>query len=98
MGCRLLGYPEGAAGNIASGGSIANLTAIATARDAHGLKSADFPRVVVYLTGQAHHSISKRHGITGLGKAQFVTFQRTSASACATKSWNKRSRRTASKA
>ncbi len=66
----LLGYPEGAAGNIASGGSIANLTAIATARDAHGLKSADFPRVVVYLTGQAHHSISKALGITGLGEAQ----------------------------
>ena len=30
--------PPGAAGNIASGGSIANLTAIATARDAHGLR------------------------------------------------------------
>jgi aromatic-L-amino-acid/L-tryptophan decarboxylase len=66
----LLGYPQGAAGNIASGGSIANLTAIATARDAHGLKSADFPRAVVYLTGQAHHSIGKALGITGLGEAQ----------------------------
>ena len=38
----LVGYPRGAAGNIASGGSIANLTAIATARDAHGLKGADY--------------------------------------------------------
>src|SRR5580658_3495195 len=66
----LLGYPQGAAGNIASGGSIANLTAIATARDAHGLKSADFPRAVVYLTGQAHHSIHKALHLAGLGEAQ----------------------------
>jgi aromatic-L-amino-acid decarboxylase len=66
----LLGYPERAAGNIASGGSIANLTAIATARDAHGLKSADFPKAVVYLTGQAHHSIDKALGITGLSESQ----------------------------
>ena len=34
----LVGYPAAAAGNIASGGSIATLAAIATARDAHGLK------------------------------------------------------------
>jgi aromatic-L-amino-acid/L-tryptophan decarboxylase len=66
----LIGYPDGAAGNIASGGSIANLTAIATARDAHGLKAADFAKAVVYLTGQAHHSIDKALGITGLGEAQ----------------------------
>jgi aromatic-L-amino-acid/L-tryptophan decarboxylase len=65
----LLGYPAGAAGNIASGGSIANLTAIATARDAHGLKSADFPRAVVYLTAQAHHSVHKALHLAGLGEA-----------------------------
>jgi len=38
----LVGYPAEAGGNIASGGSIANLAAIATARDAHGLKGADY--------------------------------------------------------
>jgi aromatic-L-amino-acid/L-tryptophan decarboxylase len=66
----LLGYPAGAAGNIASGGSIANLTAIATARDAHGLKSADFAKAVVYLTSHAHHSVQKALHLTGLGEAQ----------------------------
>jgi aromatic-L-amino-acid/L-tryptophan decarboxylase len=66
----LLGYPEGAAGNMASGGSIANLTAIATARDAHGLRSADFAKAVVYLTTQTHHSIDKALRLTGLGEAQ----------------------------
>jgi aromatic-L-amino-acid decarboxylase len=66
----LVGYPAAAAGNIASGGSIANLTAIATARDAHGLKGADFASAVVYLTAQAHHCIEKALRIAGLGEAQ----------------------------
>jgi aromatic-L-amino-acid decarboxylase len=65
----LMGYPATAAGNIASGGSIANLVAIATARDAHGLKGADFASAVVYLTTQAHHSIDKALRIAGLGEA-----------------------------
>lgn len=64
----LVGYPSGAAGNLASGGSIANLIAIATARDAHGLKGADYARAVVYLTTQAHHCIEKALRIAGLGE------------------------------
>ena len=66
----LVGYPPSAAGHIASGGSIATLTAIATARDAHGLRGADFARSVVYLTTQAHHCIEKSLRIAGLGEAQ----------------------------
>ena len=65
----LVGYPAGAAGNIASGGSIANLTAIATARDAHGLRGADFASAVVYLTTQAHHCIEKALRIAGMGES-----------------------------
>jgi aromatic-L-amino-acid/L-tryptophan decarboxylase len=65
----LVGYPAGAAGHIASGGSIANLTAITAARDAQGLKSADFPRAVVYLTTQTHHSIERALRIAGLGES-----------------------------
>ncbi|MBL8985824.1 MAG: amino acid decarboxylase, partial [Gemmatimonadetes bacterium] len=64
----LVGYPQSAVGNIASGGSIANLTAIATARDAHGLKGADLATAVVYLTSQAHHCIEKALRIAGLGE------------------------------
>jgi aromatic-L-amino-acid decarboxylase len=66
----LVGYPAAARGNIASGGSLANLTAITTARDAHRLKSADVPTAVVYLTSQAHHCIEKALHIAGLGEAQ----------------------------
>jgi len=66
----LAGYPATAGGNMASGGSIATLTAIATARDAHGLKGADFGSTVVYLTAQAHHCIEKALRIAGLGEAR----------------------------
>jgi glutamate/tyrosine decarboxylase-like PLP-dependent enzyme len=66
----LVGYPATAGGNIASGGSIASLIAIATARDAHGLKGADFATAVVYLTHQAHHCIEKAIRIAGLGEVQ----------------------------
>lgn len=66
----LVGYPAAAGGNLASGGSIASLVAIATARDAHGLKGADFASTVVYLTAQAHHCIEKALRIAGLGEAQ----------------------------
>jgi aromatic-L-amino-acid/L-tryptophan decarboxylase len=65
----LVGYPASAAGSIASGGSIATLTAITTARDAHGLRAADYPRAVVYLTDQAHHCIEKALRIAGLAEA-----------------------------
>lgn len=66
----LVGYPASAGGHISSGGSLANLAAIATARDAHGLKGADFASTVVYLTTQAHHSIDKALRIAGLGEVQ----------------------------
>jgi len=66
----LVGYPAGAGGNLASGGSIATLTAICTARDAHGLKGADFASAVVYLTSQAHHCVEKALRIAGLGEVQ----------------------------
>ncbi len=64
----LAGYPAGAHGNLTSGGSIANLIAVVTAREAHGLRCADIPRAVVYLTAQAHHSLEKALRIAGLGE------------------------------
>jgi glutamate/tyrosine decarboxylase-like PLP-dependent enzyme len=66
----LVGYPPSAGGNIASGGSVATLAAIAAARDAHGLRGADFSTAVVYLTAQAHHCIEKALHIAGMGETQ----------------------------
>lgn len=66
----LVGYPASAGGHLASGGSIATLAVIATARDASGLRGADFARAVVYLTAQAHHCIEKAIRIAGMAEAQ----------------------------
>ena len=65
----LVGYPAGAGGNIASGGSIANLAAITAARHAHALRGADYASAAVYLTTQAHHCIEKALRIAGMGEA-----------------------------
>lgn len=65
----LVGYPAGAAGDLTSGGSIANLVGIVTARDARGLKARNFGRMVVYLSEQSHHAIDKALRIAGLGES-----------------------------
>ncbi|MDQ3862432.1 MAG: aminotransferase class I/II-fold pyridoxal phosphate-dependent enzyme [Actinomycetota bacterium] len=61
-----LGYPATSAGDLTSGGSIANLVGIVTAREAHDLKARDFERAVVYLSDQTHHAIDKALRIAGL--------------------------------
>ena len=62
----IIGYPRQAAGNLTSGGSIANLIGIATARDAHNLKAKDYERSVVYLSEQVHHSVDKALRVAGM--------------------------------
>ena len=59
-------YPASAVGNLASGGSIANLIALTSARDAHGIKNEKIRKSVVYLSAQTHHCISKALRIIGL--------------------------------
>lgn len=69
----LVGYPAGTAGNLTSGGSIANLIGIVAARDRSGIRAADYARSVIYLTEQAHHSVHKAIRIAGLGEAVLRT-------------------------
>lgn len=64
---REVGYPETSAGNLASGGSIANLIAIVAARESHGVKGDRIPRSVVYLTDHTHHCVLKGLRVAGLG-------------------------------
>jgi aromatic-L-amino-acid/L-tryptophan decarboxylase len=66
----MLGFPKTALGNLTSGGSIANLIGVVTARDAKGIKSDKIGTSCIYLTKQAHHSVHKALRIAGLGEAQ----------------------------
>jgi aromatic-L-amino-acid/L-tryptophan decarboxylase len=66
---QILGYPDDAAGNLTTGGSLANLIAIVTARDAKEIRSRDVERSVIYLSSQAHHSVDKSIRIAGLKEA-----------------------------
>lgn len=64
----LVGYPTGAAGNLTTSGSLANMIAIVTARDGKNIKSADVARSVIYLSKQTHHSIHKAINVAGLNE------------------------------
>ncbi len=63
---KMVGYKQGFGGNLTSGGSIANLVAVTTARDAKGIKAINFHRTVIYTTLQAHHCVDKAIIIAGL--------------------------------
>jgi aromatic-L-amino-acid/L-tryptophan decarboxylase len=62
--CDLFGYPEEARGILTTGGSIANLSAIVTAR--HAKLGEDFADGTYYLSEQTHASVPKAAAIAGL--------------------------------
>ena len=64
--CRLVGYPETASGDLTSGGSMATLSALVTARDAHNIDYRAIPDSCVYLTKQAHHCVGTALHVAGL--------------------------------
>ncbi len=66
---RVVGFPTTADGNLASGGSIASLTAIVAAREASGLRARDFDRAVVYATPHIHQCLHKAIRVAGMGEA-----------------------------
>jgi glutamate/tyrosine decarboxylase-like PLP-dependent enzyme len=62
----VFGFPGSAVGNLTSGGSVANMIALTSARDRHQIKSGLVPDSVVYMSPQAHHCIRKALRIIGL--------------------------------
>ena len=64
----LVNYPQSAHGNLASGGSVANLTAIVAARDAKNIDSGNVKQSVIYLSEQVHHCVIKAIKIGGLAE------------------------------
>jgi glutamate/tyrosine decarboxylase-like PLP-dependent enzyme len=70
---KLLRMPADASGVLLTGGSVANLVGLASAREAtvlnvseHGLHALE-QQLVVYASEQAHNSIDKAVGLLGLG-------------------------------
>ena len=61
-----VGFPQAASGDLTSGGSLANLIGVVTARVAAGLRARDYERAVVYLSEQTHHSVGKALRIAGM--------------------------------
>lgn len=64
----LAGYPKNSVGNLTSGGSIANLQAIVTARDSQQITSEKIKKAVIYLSAEVHHCVFKAIRIAGLGE------------------------------
>ena len=63
---RAFGYGPTARGIFTSGGSLANFSAIVTARHAHIGESGDLRRAMVYTSTQAHHSVLKAVRLAGI--------------------------------
>jgi aromatic-L-amino-acid decarboxylase len=67
---KFIGYAEGFGGDITSGGSLANLSAIVTARDSFKIEPEDIQKTTVYFSAHAHHSVAKALHIAGMGYCQ----------------------------
>ncbi len=65
-GGNLIGYAKGFSGNLTSGGSIANLIALYTAKKSKKITSKNLINSVIYCSQQTHHSIYKAINIVGL--------------------------------
>ncbi|MGA9573778.1 MAG: pyridoxal-dependent decarboxylase [Lysobacterales bacterium] len=64
----LVGYPETSGGDLTSGGSMANLTAIIAARETMGVRARDVENSCIYTTSDAHHCIDKAIRAAGLAE------------------------------
>ncbi len=61
--CRIVGLPEGSGGTLTTGGSIANFSAIVTAR--RDRLPENFLRGTIYVSDQVHHSVEKSAVLAG---------------------------------
>jgi len=62
----LLGFPATAGGDLTSGGSMANLTAIIAARETMGIRARRVENSCIYTTSDSHHCIDKAIRAAGL--------------------------------
>ncbi len=67
------GYGPDAYGILTSGGSLANFSAVVTARHAKLGEDGDYRSARVYTSAQAHHSVSKSVALAGIPAAHVVS-------------------------
>lgn len=67
---RLVGYPRTSGGDLTSGGSIANLTAIIAARESMGIRPRHIEDSCIYMTADTHHCVDKSLRAAGLGECR----------------------------
>lgn len=67
--CDMMGYPGRARGFLTSGGSLANLSALITAR--HVRLGEAFSDAVIYISNQAHHCLEKAARFAGFPDRNF---------------------------
>lgn len=72
---REFGYGSEARALLTTGSSMANFTALVTAREHHFGDSGDFSRALVYTSTQAHHSIVKALRMAGIPGANLRTVE-----------------------
>ncbi len=80
-----IGYPREAEGILVSGGSAANMTAIACAREA--LLGPMSDRVVAYVGDLGHSSIAKAARALGSARSKSGSFPRTMPTGCEPRRW-----------
>ncbi|CAH1252292.1 HDC [Branchiostoma lanceolatum] len=66
---RLFGYPSACAGNLTSGGTVATMVAMTTARDHKVPRSKDYSRSVLYLSELTHDGVAKCLSTLGMREA-----------------------------
>lgn len=66
------GYDDQARGILTTGGSLANFSAVVTARHAKLDGSGDYRRARVYTSAQAHHSVAKSVALAGIPAANVI--------------------------
>jgi glutamate/tyrosine decarboxylase-like PLP-dependent enzyme len=76
--CAELGMPPGSGGLLTTGGSMATLTAVVAAREAHLGRDGDLRRGTLYLTEHTHSCVAKAAHVAGLRPDQIRVVPTTS--------------------
>lgn len=68
----IFGYAEGTSGFVASGGSMGNLTALVTARTSSGIEEADYHKLAIMVSAEAHYSVERAAKIMGIPSENII--------------------------